>query len=320
MNTSSRFKNSGIDLIGDLHGHVRTLERLLQRLGYKPVDGVWMQEGRRVLFLGDYIDRGPHPRETLELVRAMVDAGHAQALMGNHELNAVAYHTRNARGEPLRAHSEGNTRQHIGTLNAFVGREDEWAGWIEWFKGLPFFIEEPELRAVHACWCERSIALVRHQSLHDMEFLLLATERETEECEALEMLLKGPEFNVSRFGFQVQADRPRDELRVKWWGYTADSYLLPDISIQPGVKLPTIRRIEASELKRIPNLDLGGKPVFFGHYAVDHNGPIAPLDEGICCLDYGLGKGGALVAYRWDSEKVLDPFKFVVQPELACTA
>lgn len=320
MNTTSRFENTGMsfDIIGDIHGHARSLERLLERLGYQPVDGVWQQEGRRVLFLGDYIDRGPHPRETLGLVRAMVEAGHAKALMGNHELNAVAYHTRNAQGEPLREHSEGNTRQHSATLKAFAGREDEWAGWIEWFKSLPFFIEEAELRAVHACWCERSIELLRHRSLHDMEFLLLATERETDECEALEMLLKGPEVNISRFGFQIQADRLRDELRVKWWGYTAPSYLLADISIQPGVMVPEVR-IEASELSGIPNLALGGTPVFFGHYGMDHNGPIVPVEEGICCLDYGLGKGGSLVAYRWDGEKVLDPSRFVVQSELPCT-
>jgi hypothetical protein len=93
--------------------------------------------------------------------------------------------------------------------------------------------------------------------------------------------------------------------------------LLADISIQPGVIVPAVR-IDASELEGIPNLDLGGKPVFFGHYAMDHNGPIAPLDDGICCLDYGLGKGGFLVAYRWDGEKVLDPSRFVVQPELPC--
>lgn len=149
-------KGVNYDIIGDIHGHFHTLESLLGKLGYTRAGGLWGHQTRRALFLGDYIDRGPMPRETLGLVRAMVDAGHAHALMGNHELNAVAYHTYNTAGEPLRRHSDENTHQHRATLDAFSGRPGEWAGWLEWFKGLPFFFEEPGIRAVHACGCART--------------------------------------------------------------------------------------------------------------------------------------------------------------------
>jgi hypothetical protein len=36
-----------------------------------------------------------------------------------------------------------------------------------------------------------------------------------------------------------------------------------------------------------------------------------PLAENIACLDYGMAKGGQLVAYRWDGEAKLDDSKFI---------
>ncbi len=64
------------DLIGDIHGHYDKLVALLSRLGYRD-DGEAHRhpEGRKVIFLGDYIDRGPKIREVLHTVRGMVDAG-----------------------------------------------------------------------------------------------------------------------------------------------------------------------------------------------------------------------------------------------------
>jgi len=46
-----------------------------------------------VIFLGDFIDRGPKIREVLESVRSMVYEQAALAVMGDHELNALAFHT-----------------------------------------------------------------------------------------------------------------------------------------------------------------------------------------------------------------------------------
>jgi serine/threonine protein phosphatase 1 len=69
--------------IGDIHGMAAKLEALLERLE------AWLaanagREPRRYVLLGDYIDRGPHSREVLEIVRALQDDG-AVCLRGNHE-------------------------------------------------------------------------------------------------------------------------------------------------------------------------------------------------------------------------------------------
>lgn len=81
-----------IDIIGDIHGHANKLELLLQKLGYELKDGAFAHATRKVVFVGDYIDRGPKIRETLKIVNAMVDIKNAIALMGNHEYNALCYH------------------------------------------------------------------------------------------------------------------------------------------------------------------------------------------------------------------------------------
>ena len=48
------------DIIGDIHGYADVLETLLRKLGYEKPTGIWRHPaGRKVLFLGDFIDRGP---------------------------------------------------------------------------------------------------------------------------------------------------------------------------------------------------------------------------------------------------------------------
>lgn len=86
------------DLIGDIHGHADKLEELLRTLGYELKNGMYGHAERKLLFVGDYIDRGPKIRETLQLVRSMVDSGTAIALMGNHEYNALCFHFQETEG------------------------------------------------------------------------------------------------------------------------------------------------------------------------------------------------------------------------------
>ena len=84
------------DAIGDVHGCRSELETLLGRLGYdierdeqnRPVDARH-PEGRRVIFLGDLIDRGPDVVGVLRLAMGMVASGNALAVPGNHEAKLV---------------------------------------------------------------------------------------------------------------------------------------------------------------------------------------------------------------------------------------
>lgn len=95
--TDHRDDHGPFDAIGDVHGCLAELETLLERLGYelqrdlegRPIDAAH-PEGRRVIFLGDLVDRGPDSVGVLRLAMGMTAAGHALAVPGNHEEKLVA--------------------------------------------------------------------------------------------------------------------------------------------------------------------------------------------------------------------------------------
>jgi len=72
------------DIIGDVHGHADRLEKLLIKLGYKNLKGVYEHPSRQCIFLGDLIDRGPQIRASLQIIKSMCASGNALAIMGNH--------------------------------------------------------------------------------------------------------------------------------------------------------------------------------------------------------------------------------------------
>ncbi|NTX03771.1 polynucleotide kinase-phosphatase [Myxococcus sp. CA040A] len=85
------------DIIGDVHGCLDELLLLLTRLGYavsrreegSPGFDVRPPEGRKALFLGDLVDRGPGVVGVLRLVMGMVEAGTGLCVPGNHEVKLM---------------------------------------------------------------------------------------------------------------------------------------------------------------------------------------------------------------------------------------
>lgn len=77
-----------MDVIGDIHGCFSELAGLLEKLGYEVgEDGLvrgW-PEGRTLVFLGDFTDRGPEPVKVLRLAMDAVKSGRARSVRGNHE-------------------------------------------------------------------------------------------------------------------------------------------------------------------------------------------------------------------------------------------
>jgi protein phosphatase len=87
-----RHETGPFDVIGDVHGCRAELEELLAALGYANAPdaagravGARHPAGRRAVFVGDLVDRGPDTPGVLRLVMGMVAAGDAFCVPGNHE-------------------------------------------------------------------------------------------------------------------------------------------------------------------------------------------------------------------------------------------
>ena len=295
-----------IDLIGDVHGHADKLEELLLKLGYAKKNGAYSHPERKVLFVGDYIDRGPKIRETLEIVKSMVDSENAIALMGNHEYNALCFHFQETEGGHLRKHLIKNIIQHYETLKQFQNRQREYEGYLDWFKTLPLYYETESFRAVHACWDNKNIDFLRKTLVNDRltdELIYQSVKVGSALNEAIDETLKGKEMKMPEgLYFNDKDGTRRTEIRIKWWEKPSEmSY--KSISVEPIENLPE-EPIQVSELKSNDYYKSNDKKVFFGHYWL--KGEPSLYEENICCLDYSVAKGGKLVAYRLNEEAILD--------------
>jgi len=213
------------DIIGDIHGCNLSLIALLEKLGYVRSDGVFRHEKRKVIFLGDFIDRGPGQREVINIVRPMIDAGSALAVMGNHEFNAIAYATKVPDSEEfLRPHSDKNIKQHHVFLDAYDNGPDEYREVINWFMTLPLWLDLGQLRIVHACWDAKIIMRLADAELND-DLLIKASLKDRWEYGAIETLLKGKEIQLKQgMSFNDKDGNPRHDIRVRWWDSVATTY------------------------------------------------------------------------------------------------
>ncbi|SFI25561.1 metallophosphoesterase [Modicisalibacter xianhensis] len=134
----------------------------MAKLGYTERGGVWQYPERQVIFLGDFVDRGPEQVETVRIARTMVEAGQALAVMGYHEFNAVAWATKDpeASGQYLRSHSPKNRRQHQAYLDQVIEGSALHHEHIAWFNTLPLYLDLDGLRVIHACWHPPSLQIL----------------------------------------------------------------------------------------------------------------------------------------------------------------
>ncbi|MCC7124196.1 MAG: metallophosphoesterase [Acidobacteria bacterium] len=308
------------DIIGDIHGHSDKLEALLRDMGYRDTQGAWRHSDRQAVFVGDFIDRGPDQVRTCTIVRRMIDAGAALAVMGNHEFNAIAWHTRDPR-EPsrfLREDNEKNRQQHEAFLAEVEDRpiHDEL---IDWFLSLPLWLDLSALRIVHACWQASDIdRLTEH--LHDGRYLSRelmpsaairpAGDRDDEPrpsvFRAVETLLKGIEIPLPNgCSFIDEGGHERTSARARWWDDDATTYRAAAI----GPREDQRAMIPDAPLPHHARVTFDGAPVFFGHFWL--RGTPRLVSTRSLCVDYSAGKGGPLTAYRFDGDPTLRAEQFV---------
>ncbi len=303
----------GYDIIGDVHGCGRSLERLLLSMGYTKKSGVFQHEGRQVIFVGDIVDRGPHIRKALSIVYDMVQAGHAQLVMGNHEYNVYCHATPHPKKNAyLREHNPHNDRLVAETFEQFANYPKELNEYLEWFSTLPLFLDMGTFKVVHACWDHfyiREYIKRFGNSLISPDILVESSDTDSFVGMMVDRLLRGTDIRLpdeqvirSRDGFE------RSFFRAKFWSDEPNTY--GDVVFQPDPLPDDLfnRPLSEEEKMRLTFYPTDEVPVFFGHYWL-HGRP-KPLKPNVACLDYSAVKYDRLVAYRFDHEAVLSADKF----------
>ncbi|MEE2731570.1 MAG: metallophosphoesterase [Pseudomonadota bacterium] len=306
----------GYDIIGDVHGCAEALIRLLQALGYQLHQDVWQHPQRKVVFVGDIIDRGPQIRQAMRIVRRMVDAGQAHMVLGNHEFNAVAYssHCHEQVSPRLQRYYRRLGHHLKSTLVDYRFHLQEWKELIHWLRHLPIFLEFRHFRVVHACWDPRRIgqAAACHQGrvLLDGEFLAKSMLPATEPNRIVERLLKGTEMELPEGQSLLGSDGVRrTRFRTKFWSQAPRTY--GDVVFQPDGLPDDLIDQPLTEAEQEHLLQYGSdqKALLVGHYWCQGQPHI--IRPNLACLDYSAVKNGLLVAYRMEAEPQLSNDRFV---------
>lgn len=147
--TDRREDSGPFDIIGDVHGCADELETILDELGYQVSwDGkdvrVTPPEGRRAIFVGDLVDRGPRSPDVLRIAKHMVDSGTALAVVGNHD-DKLKRHLSGRNVKPT--HGLAETIEQLGSEPPEFLAEMR-----EWLDGLlsHYLLDDGKLVVAHA--------------------------------------------------------------------------------------------------------------------------------------------------------------------------
>lgn len=124
--------------VGDIHGQLAKLRELMERVRPLP--------GERIVFLGDYIDRGPEAKGVIDFLLDF-SRGHPRAifLRGNHE--AMFLDFLDGRAQELYLYNGGlRTLESYREGKSYRIPERHW----QFLRGLPLCHEEQDFIFVHA--------------------------------------------------------------------------------------------------------------------------------------------------------------------------
>ncbi|MFL5245048.1 MAG: polynucleotide kinase-phosphatase [Gemmataceae bacterium] len=154
-----RQEHGPFDIIGDVHGCCDELESLLRQLGYEQftIDGVnpgWGSigyrhpAGRKAVFVGDLVDRGPRVLDTVGIVHNMIVSGAALCVPGNHDMKLM----RKLRGKDVQiTHGLANSLAEIDALPESI-RDAYCKELAEFLDGLVshYVLDDGKLVVAHA--------------------------------------------------------------------------------------------------------------------------------------------------------------------------
>ncbi len=151
-------KEKKIDIVGDIHGEFDALISLMKHLGYDQ-DG-YHPENRKLLFNGDFCDRGPDSVKTILKIKELCDNNCAYAILGNHEMNLLMGDSKTGSGWYF---SDIRESEHDKDFEPYYkANEKEKEVIFNFLNQLPLIIESPDYIFVHAAYDEQSFSFLRN--------------------------------------------------------------------------------------------------------------------------------------------------------------
>jgi len=144
-----------LDVVGDVHGEIEPLRRLLKALGYDEQGA--HADNRTLVFVGDLADRGPDSVAVVLLVRELCRRGRALCIAGNHELNLLRSEVKDGNGW---AYADNHDRKKGKYPHSRDARADERDLILDFFADLPIALYREDLRIVHACWDDEALSQI----------------------------------------------------------------------------------------------------------------------------------------------------------------
>jgi hypothetical protein len=144
-----------IDIVGDIHGEIDALEALLERLGYRSNGS--HPDNRRLVFIGDLVDRGPDSPGVVKRVRELVENHDAQFILGNHELNLLVNDIKDGSGWFFDERFERDCENYAPFART---PESERESLRAFLSEQPVALYRNDIRIVHAAWTTNAINAV----------------------------------------------------------------------------------------------------------------------------------------------------------------
>jgi len=180
MSMLQTLPDAPLDIVGDVHGELDALQALLHHLGYDPIGR--HPAGRRLVFVGDLCDRGPDSPGVIDLVRRMVEAGTAQAIIGNHEINLLRGDRKHGNNWFWDADAPQDNEFEPYRRISHTERQSL----LQFLEALPLVLVRDDLRVVHAAWDAGAIQKIEESSgqlaSHLFEIWDLSVERGLEDA------------------------------------------------------------------------------------------------------------------------------------------
>lgn len=306
-----------IDIVGDIHGEYNALENLLHHLGYDSFGN--HPDGRYLVFVGDFCDRGPDSPAVLSLIRQFVKSNKAMAVLGNHEINLLRGDAKDGSGWYFQERYE---RDKIRYAPFEVLSAEGKPELVAFLNDLPIALEREDIRIIHAAWIDEKIQSIRQTQLGNvgsafLEWDKISRARAAEYLPAMEKEASAWRHDLALFSFEPPNFPAHAEYAAAIQMENPIKVLTAGVEKAGTSPFYSSGRWRFAERVQWWNQYSDDIPVVIGHYWRKFGFPVAPqsakLDpdlfedyspeswhgarRNVFCVDYSIGGKFALRKY-----------------------